>query len=91
MGASMKARLVVTLLCLVFISVIVVPIVLAAVFIAKNPAGSGASAGSRAGVAVAKLPPLARTMVPLVDTLIGSRCPQLSVLRVVAKIQAESG
>jgi hypothetical protein len=87
----MKARLTIALLCLAFILVIGVPTALVAVFIAKNPAGNGPSGGSRAGVAVEKLPPLARAMVPLLDTLVGAQCPELSVLRVVAEVQAESG
>lgn len=86
----MRARHLVLLLCLLGAVVIVVPVVFVAVLTAARPDG-GQSSTVRAGVAVDRLPPLARSMLPLVTTVIDENCPELSVVRVLAEVQAESG
>lgn len=86
----MRTRHVVLLLGLLGAVVMVVPVVFVAVVTAARSAGEQ-PAPARAGVATAKLPPLAQSMLPLVTTRISERCPELSVLRVLAEVQAESG
>ncbi|WP_116049699.1 lytic transglycosylase domain-containing protein [Amycolatopsis palatopharyngis] len=86
----MRARHLVLLLCLLGVVMVVVPVVFMTVLVAVQPA-VGQSSPSRAGVAVARLPPLARSMLPLVTTRVSERCPELSVVRVLAEVQAESG
>ncbi|MFD2399901.1 hypothetical protein ACFSVJ_28300 [Prauserella oleivorans] len=86
----MRARHVVLLLGLLGAVVMVVPVVFVAMVTAARSAGEQ-PAPARAGVATAKLPPLAQSMLPLVATRISETCPELSVLRVLAEVQAESG
>ena len=40
---------------------------------------------------IGKLPALARETAPLIDSFVAANCPELSPLRVVAEVQAESG
>lgn len=86
----MQVRHVVVLLCLLFAVLITVPVVFVAALTITQPRLPYASP-TRAGVATALVPPLARQMLPLLDTLVGRRCPELSVPRVLAEVQAESG
>lgn len=86
----MRARHLVLLLCLLGVIVVAVPITFMAFFVTVRSVGEQ-SPPSRAGVVTARLPSLARTMLPLVTTRVSERCPELSVVRVLAEAQAESG
>lgn len=85
----MRPRHVVLVLCVLGVPVLAAPIVFVAVVLAVRSAPVDAST-SRAGVATARLPPLARQMLPFVATVVRERCPELSVLRVLAEVAAES-
>ncbi|MFI7679474.1 transglycosylase SLT domain-containing protein [Actinophytocola sp. NPDC049390] len=86
----MRARYLVLSLCILGVVVIVIPVVFVVVLSAARPPGQQPSV-ARAGVAVDRLPPLARSMLPLVNDRISKNCPELDVVRVLAEVQAESG
>jgi hypothetical protein len=86
----MRARHLVLLVCLLGVVVFVVPVVFVVVRSAARPVGEQPSV-VRAGVAVDRLPPLARSLLSLVTYQIGEKCPELDVVRVLAEVQAESG
>ncbi|MEU0470493.1 hypothetical protein ABZ215_41405 [Amycolatopsis sp. NPDC006131] len=86
----MRPRHLVLFLCLLSVPVLVAPVVFVAVMTAARPTAVSPSP-TRAGVATAMLPPLAKQMLPFVATVIDERCPELSVLRVLAEVAAESG
>lgn len=86
----MRARYLVLALCLLGVIVVVVPVIFVVVLSAARPAGQQPSV-ARAGVAVDRLPPLARSMLPLVNDRISKNCPELDAVRVLAEVQAESG
>ena len=86
----MRARHLVLLVCLLGVVVFVVPVVFIVVLSAARPVGEQPSV-VRAGVAVDRLPPLAKSLLSLVTYQIGEKCPELDVVRVLAEVQAESG
>lgn len=86
----MRARYLVLALCLLSILVVVVPLIFVVVLSVARPPGQQPSV-ARAGVAVDRLPPLARSMLPLVNDRISKNCPELDAVRVLAEVQAESG
>lgn len=86
----MRPRSWITLGCLLLVFVVVVPVVLVATLASVRPQALSGSV-SRSGILVDALPELARTMLPLVRSLVGDRCPELPVIRVIAEVHAESG
>jgi hypothetical protein len=67
-------------LCPLGAIVIVVPVVFVAVVTAARSV-DGPPSTVRAGIAVDRLPPLAKCMLPLVANRVGEKCPELSVPR----------
>jgi hypothetical protein len=53
-------------------------------------AGDDAGSGRPSGVDPARVPPLARQMLPVIDDVVRRQCPELPAVWVVAEVMAES-
>jgi hypothetical protein len=71
---------------------VVVPLLVIVPMVFNQTSGGGeAQAARQGGIDVDKLPPLARSMLPLIESFVSRDCPELDPLRVVTEVQAESG